>query len=251
MAALPEAYGVSLPEEYFDLMRPIDWLSFNWLALMGSEYACMSKDGFLQGLLLTALTPLAALGLVFALAVVHAIAVSRSTLKRCIPSDDQGRSTADEKDPALPLAEVGVRGFLRALPVALVALFALVPFICLRLFSTFSCVEFGFDDPDASNPESIAVTREFLRADLRYECRGAQYDTLKIVASGLLVIWFGGVPFLFWFLLKLSRRSNAVSIEVVMFSRAQLLTAIEFLYKDYTPRYYYWEVLASCALVVA
>ena len=122
---------------------------------------------------------------VFALAVVHAMAVSRSTLKRCIPPDDHGRSTADEKDPALPLRRSN-RGFLRALPVALVAL--------LHWYLSFACAcsrhsrgSSLADDLDASNPEKTAVTREFLRADLRY-AQGAQYDTLKIVASGLLVI---------------------------------------------------------------
>ena len=69
---------------------------------------------------------------------------------------------------------------LRVLPLALAALYALVPSVCARIFSTFSCEEFATDDAGS--------TVAFLYSDNAVACGTAEHRNLTGVAGGLIVL---------------------------------------------------------------
>ena len=116
---MPEVFDLSLPPEYSELMRPFDWLSFEWAFELGVPRECVGDFG--QRLLLKGLGPLALLALLGGggalVGVVGGVGGG-------------GRKAA---------AGAGALG--TALPAALATLFALVPSVSARIFSTFSCEE--------------------------------------------------------------------------------------------------------------
>ena len=98
---VPEVYDVSLPPEYFEVMRLFDWMGLNLLEIR-VPLGCLGD--FQRRLMLKALGPLT---------FVLALGVGRVLL-------------------ALGVGDTASRGILRALPVTLVALFAFVPSVSSR-----------------------------------------------------------------------------------------------------------------------
>ena len=182
---MPEAFAVPLPPLYFDAMAWFDWLNFDWFGV-GVPSTCIGDFG--TRLMLKALTPLALLAVVIGVACASA------------------------------------RSMASVLPSALLATFALVPSVSARIFSTFSCEAFGFDD-------RTNATRSFLFADYAIECAGSEYDTLARHARILVVLWPIAVPAAFLGLLLASRSSTA-----------DLSRATRFLHAEYVPEHHYWEV---------
>jgi hypothetical protein len=128
-----------------------------------------------------------------------------------------GRGSAPGGDPlSRPrhawLAGVGAcmrEGALQTLPIALATLFALCPSASNLIFSSFICVEFGYDDAAAAGLRK----RKFLRGDLSIRCdaptgsdEGAMYQGLVHEALRLVLLWPVGVPVLFASLLFIVRK---------------------------------------------
>lgn len=172
---MPEVFGVSLPPEYYAVMEWMEWISLDVLAF-AMRVECLGA--FSERLGLTALVPLAALAAVVAGTV--GVGVLQAKLLSDAPADQR---------PAL--GEAAWRSTLPTLPFVLIALFALVPSISMRIFSSFSCESFGYDD-------ALGERRAFLLADLAVECAGLDYEGLKGFAGGLIVLWPIGVRRLGW-----------------------------------------------------
>jgi uncharacterized integral membrane protein len=109
-------------------------------------------------------------------------------------------------------------------------LFALVPSVSSRIFSAFACDGFAYDDTSGAR-------RYFLHADYSVRCDGASYQTITSTAAALIVLWPAGVPALFGSLLLASHR-----VELHGQSSA-LPAAVAFLRAEYTPQFYWWDVL--------
>ena len=114
-------------------------------------------------------------------------------------------------------------------PLVLPVLFALVPSVCARIFSTFSCARFGYDD-------AAHEYRYFLLADMAVKCsvdgvwRRNEFTEL---ALALVALWPFGVPLLFVTLLWASRRPGRLALEA----------AVRFLHVEYVEARGYWEVV--------
>lgn len=174
--AMPEVFGVPLPPEYHDAMRVLDWMNLDWFRIW-VPVSCIGSFG--TWLKLKALVPLVVLAVVVLLSVVVASFEAlrdelRSSLapskgpRRGFGGDLKRISTAEQLRLAagrLSLLEAAAHGALRALPLVLILLFLLIPSVCGRIFSTFSCTRFWVDD-------ELRVTTSFLTADLSIECAG-------------------------------------------------------------------------------
>ena len=119
-------------------------------------------------------------------------------------------------------------GVLRVLPLTLAVLFALVPTVASRIFSSFSCAVFGYDD-------ATGATRAFLAADYAIECHTDEHGSLRGLAGGLIVLWPVGVPALFAWLLYVAHHSGKAS--------GPLPSAVRFLHDEYEDAHRYWELV--------
>ena len=121
-----------------------------------------------------------------------------------------------------------VRGFQQALPLILLTTFLLVPSIATRIFRTYLCDPFQFDD---------LVTRRYLREDVALSCESGEYRSARATAFVMVLVWPLGIPLLYMVLLAASReaiRANAPT---------SLSRATEFLWADYEV-FAFWCALA-------
>lgn len=206
---MPEAYALSLPAEYFEWLRWLNWLNLDWLSL-AAPASCFGT--FDKQLLLKTLGPIVALT-----ALVVGAALSAAV----------GHCRSSEGADGTHGLEAARRGVMRVLPLTITILFALVPSVCARVFSTFSCELFGFDD-------AAGLSLSFLYADNSIECVGAAYDDLRRLATALVVLWPIGVPALFLSLLvaSCSKASWAVALS----------RAVRVLHSEYRGEMFYWEI---------
>ena len=203
---MPEAFAVPLPAQYVDTMRIFRWLAFDWLTVLAPSECYGGFALRLAGAAIVPLVGLLALGAAITLASVAA-------------------SKLDAE--AAPLLGARVRlGALRALPLVLMGLYALVLPVSSRIFSTWNCQPFG---------DAEGTMREFLDADLSVECAGDAYARLRAFAGVLIVLWPLGAPTLFVALLQASRRGAPWAVP--------LSRAIGFLHAEYTERCFYWSLV--------
>ena len=200
-----------MPAQYLEVMRAFAWLRFDWLSVFGPS-ECFGS--FAHRLAATAISPLVAL-------IVLAVGI---TLVLIVAS----KMSPEAEDGSLPISALVCRGSMISLPVVLVSTYAIVLPVSSRIFSTFSCLSFGYED-------EVGATREFLNADLSVECTGEPYVKLQAFAGVLIAVWPVGVPVLFAALLHRSRRGKLWGVP--------LSHAIRFLHAEFTDRYYYWSLL--------
>ena len=217
MVIAPIAFDVSMPTQYFEWMRSLSWMSLDWLSFH-VDAACVG--GFRARLLVDTLRPMTLLALLIIGAALYSVICSG----RCLAPAKQ-----QEGGDARPSCkEAAMAGVLRVLPLMLAVLFALVPTVASRIFSSFSCAVFGYDD-------ATGATRAFLAADYAIECYTDEHGSLRGLAGGLIVLWPIGVPVLFAWLLYVARHSGKAS--------AALPSAIRFLHCEYKDAHRYWELV--------
>ena len=129
------------------------------------------------------------------------------------------------------MIEAAIEGVLRTLPFDLAMIFAFVPTVSARIFSTFSCEEFGIEDNEDGTPR---ITRGYLYADAAVVCDSAEHRTFESLAAVQIVVWPIGVPLLFYCLMRIASRERG----------SALWQATGFLHGDYRPEMCHWEV--SC-----
>ena len=130
-------------------------------------------------------------------------------------------------DGAVSNLEASRRGMLSSLAYILVALFALVPFVSMRIFSVFSCEHFHYE------PGS---TKGFLSSDYSVECGSHEHSRLVAGAIGLVFLWPIGVPAFFCALLFAAHsRKERGSME--------LFRAVSFLHGEYKDEFFFWELI--------
>lgn len=128
--------------------------------------------------------------------------------------------------PELSVREACIGGLQCTLPVTLYVLFFAVPSRARVIAPAFDCQEFEYDD-------LTRETHDFLRADLRVRCEGANYEAILQQASAYLLVWSVGIPCLIALLL--------FTTKWLVHSKACGPTAwglLRFLHGDYRPAYY-------------
>lgn len=208
---MDELFSLIFPPEFFEWIHAFDWLDFvDWLFFAHVPAECLGS--FRARLLLKALGPLVVLGLFVSGGAIIGISA---------------RSSVSHAATRLPAAPAVSDGVMYTLPIVLVGLFALVPSVCARIFSTFSCEAFVIDDETS---EEVW----YLFADSSIECYSHEHAELTMVAGWLILLWPIGVPSLFAALLFASHRSDH--------AWPALSRAVSFLHHEYKDNFHYWEV---------
>jgi hypothetical protein len=140
----------------------------------------------------------------------------------------------------LPRQRSGLRAIVRegtllALPTTLFCCFLLVPGVSHRIFASFSCDSFGFDDRDA-------IFHFYLHTDYSIRCsdpsyRSPAHESIKALSYFLVVVWPLGVPALFCGLLSASRSAIQYG------QPTELSNAVQFITREYKPLSHYWELV--------
>jgi hypothetical protein len=149
-------------------------------------------------------------------------------------------------------------GLQKSLPIMLLVTFLLVPSTATRIFKTFSCIAFEYDDlvtrECACRSKSTHVWRLFypfrnvripcavadLLDDLRLRCHSDEHVRTRTAAIAMLFFWPVGTPCMYAVLLWWARRESQEG-------RAKaLVRATAFLSDDYTPNSFWWEPVELC-----
>lgn len=91
--------------------------------------------------------------------------------------------------------------------------------------------------------ENIAG-KHYLYADWRIVCYEDDWFTYLLIALVALVVYPIGVPFMYWYFLYTNR--DALHDEDHP-DHAQVSARFNFIYRQYEPEAWYWEVHSSCA----
>jgi len=129
-------------------------------------------------------------------------------------------------------------GCQQALPFTLALTFLVVPSTSTRIFRTFLCDSFGYDD-------STGEMRRYLQADMMLQCDDSgRYAETQGTAIAMLVLWPIGVPIMYSLLLAASRNA------IIRDTPTPLSEATAFLSGDYIVDAYWWEPLEMCRKLV-
>jgi hypothetical protein len=123
------------------------------------------------------------------------------------------------------------RGLLRVVPLALVITFVMAPSTATRIFKSFSCAPFEY---------SSSETRRYLHDDFEISCSTEEHNTIRAIASLMVVLWPVGVPVLYGLLLLAGHRSMRSGM------RTPLARATAFLSGGYDESGFWWEPLDMC-----
>ena len=228
--AVPQIFVIksSMPSVYDNLMRPFNIVAFNWIAGVAPE-PCVG--GFSERITIQAIYPFLFVLLIF-VSVSTVAVMTRGLISHDEALRDSSALLSRRRSPLLvhgkrllrgglasvkavvqdktPLSETrresvsacdhAISGALRALPVGMVILFALIPSVCTAIFSTFTCDRFGSSDLEENgNIQPNLGVESFLHADYSVRCddNSPSYAALKRLASFLILLWPVGVPILF------------------------------------------------------
>jgi hypothetical protein len=141
-----------------------------------------------------------------------------------------------KKQPALRdigcIIKASLRGGMEeVLPLILAVTFLLVPSTSTRIFKTFLCDRFAYDDS--------GQMRRFLHDDLRLSCDQYEYTLTRYTAQVALALWPIGVPVLYFLLLWASKDA------ILTGKSTKLSSATAFLWGDYQASAWWWEYAAG------
>eukprot|EP00953_Heterococcus_sp_UTEX-ZZ885_P008669 5174-Heterococcus_DN1.PRE.7 len=200
-------------------------LNLGWLLSLG----CLTQIDFYQKLLSTTLGPfVVAAGLLCT----HTVVRHKNKVQAVTEYSSQ-RMTQPARTARLEKA------FAKHYLVFLAMTFLIYSTVSATVFQTFACDTI---DDFASQKTS------YLRADYSIQCGTSKHTLYKIYASFMVIIYPLGVPALYAWLLWCNRdklRTATTDSSVHMLSRHKdaSLRSTRFLWKSYTARMYYWEVV--------
>jgi len=122
-------------------------------------------------------------------------------------------------------------GLQRVLPLTLGLTFIVLPSVSMRIFRTFLCETFEYDED---------TSRRYLYADLTLSCDSDKYQETKATAFVMLALWPVGIPVLYAGLLWESRDAFRTGVPT------SLSRATAFLSGDYEAATFWWELLEMC-----
>ncbi|GMH50067.1 hypothetical protein TrRE_jg13386, partial [Triparma retinervis] len=129
--------------------------------------------------------------------------------------------------------------------------FLILPSVSVKIFSTFACHD--FDDGTS-----------YLKVDYSLSCRAAEYSFYRLYAAGMVLVYPLGIPFSYWLLLFRRRKqldggqtvkeegmAEDQALKEALKEREENealdpnLKALGFLYEQYEPKYYWFEVFET------
>jgi len=132
---------------------------------------------------------------------------------------------------ARSLRTVCAIGLQRVLPLTLGLTFLVVPSTSMRIFRSFNCETFEYDQE---------TSRRYLYADLTLSCDSDEYEATQSTAFAMLALWPVGIPVLYASLLWASRDALRTGVPT------SLSRATAFLSGDYDAANFWWEPLEMC-----
>ncbi|KAL1512389.1 hypothetical protein AB1Y20_005647 [Prymnesium parvum] len=225
ISAVPSVFNVRLPDALREFEELHEWLQLPYK--IGLTFAidstCLGQ--YNVRLLLTSLWPFALILLILAICAVRQAWLMGYFYLRSVSAKEWcNRELAGQV-----LQEGG--------PVILVLTFALVPAISSRIFRTFLCVRFQYDD-------DLSQTRRYMQEDLAVSCDSDAYSSAFVMGLLLTLLWPVGVPLLYAGLLWANREA------IITGKKTQQSAAIGFLHNDYEPYAFFWEPLEMARKIV-
>ena len=209
VVAMPQVYGVSMPQWYSKAMNTFAWFDLDWTNYLFPG-ACIS-GGFRTRLLLRGVAPL------LLLATLPCIAAVREGIRA---RSFQTRFTFQQV-------------LLSALPAMLFLAHLLCTSVSAGIFAAWKCDSYLLDS-------TSQIKRSFLREDLSVVCAEAGVTTsahaqLTGLAAVFVVIWPLGLPLCDLLLLVPCRKS------IQQRRTTPWVLATEYLHKEYLLAYYWWD----------
>lgn len=193
-------------------MHAFSWMNFDWVELSAPP-ECIGS--FSDRLLFVAFAPLVVLTLV----------AGSSAAYGGLLAYQGARMAAADSAQVETVREGMARGLLRALPLVLAVLFALVPMVSARIFSSYSCKLLG---SSAEHGSDYSV----LHADYSVVCGSDEHERIIVLANCLVVLWPVGVSVLFAAVLLAGRWRPTWA--------SSLWHSAGFLHHEYRARFFYW-----------
>jgi hypothetical protein len=220
--------GLPLPDIYRNFLAWTDVFNLNlgWLLSVG----CLAAVNFYQRLLITTLGP-------------FVVAVTLASTYAIVRHKNQVQAVA-EYSSQRTAAPVRTEKLAKALAmhhsVFLAMTFLIYSTVSTTVFQTFAC-----DTID----DSATIKTSYLRADYSIQCGTAKYTAYKAYAGVMVIVYPLGIPALYAWLLWRSRHKlsskNDASVRMLHRDTDPSLRPTRFLWKSYTARMYYWEVIES------
>jgi hypothetical protein len=218
--------GLPIPDIYRKFLSWTDVFNLNlgWLLSLG----CLAQINFYQKLLITTLGPF----VVVAALVATYVTVRHRNKVQAVDACISQRSIVRAR--TLRLEKALAKHYL----VFLAMTFLIYSTVSTTVFQTFAC-----DTID----DSATVKTSCLRADYSIQCGTSEHQSYIVYAVVLVFIYPVGIPALYaWLLWKnkheLSSKTDA-SEHMLDRSKDVSLRSTRFLWKSYTSRMYYWEVV--------
>jgi len=229
---VPKLYEVSLPESVTDFLDQFSgFVSFGVQGFSTTSLECMGLGGYRLRLLFWLFTPAICL-VVVVLVVLGMITYKKHQKKHAAPVVAVATKVAsDDDDSHAARFELGDMDgkreatlFEQTLPAALKILFILYPLVTTAAFDGFPCYWF-------SNG------RGWLRADVSIECSTPEHTGVTLIAWIAVALYPIGIMAGSGILLF------RASSSILAGKETPLTRAIAFLYKEYDPTSFYWELM--------
>ena len=233
----------------------MDYFTFDFFIV----YPAQCVGSYASRLLFTALLPLGLIGGVLLVSLVadlalklrkrqrlsstpairhHAPINATTSTERAGPSSPPRSPTRASNAPA-PLSDKSNLVAAYGGPIALFIGFCSFAPISTFIFQVFDCRSFELDS-------QAGISQRYMHADLQIRCNdryggyaSEEYSNLLGTAVGLILLWPVGFTIVCIALLVASRRNAGVTLE----RRTRLSHAARFIYQEYQPTIFWWEVL--------
>ena len=207
---IESVYHIQLPPEVQNVLSYFEVFSLS-LAGFGAPLECLSLGHYDQLLAFFTFAPMAlGLSIVLVFQVRSYFAPVQVEVSRRSSRESQGS----------PLRQ----GLLRALPSLLFMFYLVLPVVSSLAFGAFDCEEFDYVPP-----------RRHLRADFRVDCD--QDTNVRALAYVAILFYPVALPVTYGYLLKKSYKN------IKHRQPSELSRALAFLWRDFEPRFYYWQVI--------
>eukprot|EP00953_Heterococcus_sp_UTEX-ZZ885_P008097 4861-Heterococcus_DN1.PRE.2 len=214
--------GLPIPEFYQRFLGWTDVFNFNigWLLSL----SCMTKLNFYERLLLTTLSPIAAvliLGFIY-------------MCIDCKPVEQVSASRQRVGGHTRRLIVLKEKLYL----VFLAMTFLIYSTVSTAVFQTFACDR--TDDDVHTN-----VTTSYLRADYSIQCGTVKHNLYRYYAYIMIAVYPVGIPVMYSWLLYTSKEHHNSADTAKDDQRKHIpqLKTTKFLWKSYSKDFYYWEVI--------
>jgi hypothetical protein len=218
--------GLPLPNIYLKVLSWTDVFNLNlgWLLSLG----CLTQINFYQKLLITTLGSFVVAA---ALATTYGIVRLRNKV--------QAVATYTSQSMIVPARTSRLeKALAKHYLVFLAMTFLIYSTVSTTVFQTFAC-----DTID----DSANTKTSYLRADYSIQCGTAKHTLYRVYAAFMVIIYPLGIPALYALLLWNNRhklRSNTeTSVHMPNRHKDESLRSTRFLWKSYTHKMYYWEVI--------